>query len=377
MRILYVCADAGISARGTKGASAHLRGLGAALAGEGHEVLLATRRRDGPNPVERRIRSIVLPPSPDAQTAALERLCANSRVDVVLERYSLESGPGLEVARSHGVPHVLELNAPLAQEAARWRGLVDVAAALERERQCLRGTSAVIAMSRAVAHHAAALGAPDVHVIPNGADVGRFGASRYGQNVRHRLRIPSDAFVVGFCGAMRPWHGVVDLVEAVARTAPSVWLLLVGDGPESSRAAQRAAGLGFGDRIRRTGARPDREVPHLLAAMDLAAAPYAALDDFYFSPLKVVEYLAAGLPTVASAQGQLLDLAAAVELVSPGDVNALAAALERLRRDPARRRELIDRGRAAANERSWQRTAQQVVGVLASALKQRGSAARQ
>ncbi|MEM1009821.1 MAG: glycosyltransferase, partial [Myxococcota bacterium] len=57
-----------------------------------------------------------------------------------------------------------------------------------------------------------------------------------------------------------------------------------------------------------TGAVPPEQIPGLLATMDTAVAPYPTNLDFYFSPLKVVEYMAAGLPVVVSRIGQLIDL---------------------------------------------------------------------
>jgi glycosyltransferase involved in cell wall biosynthesis len=67
--------------------------------------------------------------------------------------------------------------------------------------------------------------------------------------------------------------------------------------------------------------------------MDVAVAPYPGNLDFYFSPLKVVEYLAAGLPVVVSDIGQLSHLVSHGEtgwLCPPGDEVALADALEQL-----------------------------------------------
>jgi glycosyltransferase involved in cell wall biosynthesis len=92
-----------------------------------------------------------------------------------------------------------------------------------------------------------------------------------------------------------------------------------------------------------TGAVPPETIPYWLAQMDVAVAPYPQSQDFYFSPLKVYEYMAAGLPVIASKIGQLTEI---IEngvngiLAPPGDATALATALEQLWRSPLLRKHL-------------------------------------
>ena len=79
-----------------------------------------------------------------------------------------------------------------------------------------------------------------------------------------------------------------------------------------------------------TNAVAPEAVPGLLASIDAAVAPYPALGHFYFSPLKVYEYMAAGRAIVASRAGQLEELledGAHALLCPPGDAAALAEAL--------------------------------------------------
>ena len=98
-----------------------------------------------------------------------------------------------------------------------------------------------------------------------------------------------------------------------------------------------------------TGAVTPEEIPGWLASMHVAVAPYPALDNFYFSPLKLFEYLAAGLPTVASRIGQVTELLREGEtglLVTPGDATSLCSTLARLRADASLRAQLGANGRA-------------------------------
>src|SRR5690606_35992876 len=91
------------------------------------------------------------------------------------------------------------------------------------------------------------------------------------------------------------------------------------------------------------GAVEPAEVPAWLARMDIAVAPYHGDQPFYFSPLKIYEYMAAGLPVVASDVGDLAALVRHGEtglLCPPGDPPALAAALARLAGDPAAARRM-------------------------------------
>jgi glycosyltransferase involved in cell wall biosynthesis len=117
-----------------------------------------------------------------------------------------------------------------------------------------------------------------------------------------------------------------------------------------------------------TGAVDPDQVPGLLASMDVAVAPYPRLANFYFSPLKVYEYMAAGLPVVAGRIGQLaeiLDHEQTGLLCPPGDAQALAEALDRLRHDAVLRRRL---GRAAQatvlRKHTWAAVARRILGLV-------------
>ena len=108
--------------------------------------------------------------------------------------------------------------------------------------------------------------------------------------------------------------------------------------------------------------------PAQLARMDVAVAPYPPLENFYFSPLKVYEYLAAGLPVVASDVGPLPGLLVppcgdpAGAVYPAGSILHLADAVSRLRHAPAARADLSRHGRQAMVQRhDWRRVLEHVL----------------
>jgi len=105
--------------------------------------------------------------------------------------------------------------------------------------------------------------------------------------------------------------------------------------------------------------------------MDTAVAPYADARTFYFSPLKVFEYLAAGRAVVASAVGQLKSVirhGVNGLLCPPGDPEALAAVLQQLQREPGLRARLAIGARASVVPRhTWDRQSARVLQVADAA----------
>jgi len=363
MRIAYVCADPGISPLGDKGASVHLRSLAGALARRGHALTLLSARLDGANPLPPDVMLAQLP------NGTLTQLLRDWRTEVVLERYSLGAEKVGETCRALGIGHVLEVNAPLVDEAARYRGLRDVAIWRARERNILSATDAVVAVSPSVRAHVIRCGAaPDrAVVVHNGVDLEPF-ESVNGDSVRQRYAL-GNARVVGFAGSLKAWHGVDLLLRAAARLDADVRVLIVGDGPERSKLEALASELRIADRVVFTGAVPHHAVPEHLAAMTVAASPYRFQTDFYFSPLKIVEYLAAGLPVVASEQGDLAHLVGKAGLmVRPDDDVALAEALDKALGDPELRRAMHFAARRHAAGLTWDAAAAKVEAALISGM---------
>jgi glycosyltransferase involved in cell wall biosynthesis len=307
-RIAYLTADAGIPPDSAKGASVHFRELARAFArlGVPLDVFLA-REGDVSGFRPHRAQTVPTPRAPGL-VGEVVQLCHNEAMlaalqesgphAAVYERLSLFGAAGLAHAHALGVPFAVEVNAPLWREAAAYRSLHLREAGRGVCLDTLRLADRVFVVSRALGDELAEAGvSPErIEVLGNGADLARF---------RNATPAPKPPALVGrptlvFLGSMKPWHGVGFLLTAFAalRRRIPCGLWIVGDGPE--RDAVAAAARAMPHDIVWSGAVGHEEVPAILAAADLTVAPYTALSPAYFSPLKIVEALAAGSPLLAS-----------------------------------------------------------------------------
>ncbi len=358
MRIAYLCSDLGVPWSGHKGASAHVRSFVDALEKTGQDVVVFAQDV-GASP-ERRVIRIPLPELAAEETdrmtspvfRALRHVWNNVAVEetllkclpafrpeLIYERYSPFAVAGAKVAKRLKVPHVLEVNAPLAWEGRKFRRQALQEAAEYLEGEAFELTSTIVAVSDELGAMLVDAGVPaaKVVVVPNGVDVDRF---RPEGNVFPVTRAAGQAIVLGFVGSLKPWHGIDLLADAFRQLASDerFHLLVVGDGPEA-RILDRLGGE-FPGRVIRVGAICHEEVPAYLRAIDVALAPYPELENFYFSPLKVLEYMACGRAVVASSIGQIRGLIRDGDnglLVPPGDRPELVHAIERLALDPGLR----------------------------------------
>ena len=413
MRILYLCVDGGIDPTGGKGGSIHIRNFVRALTELGHQVTVVCTRVSSPQSLEDELRAEVRPAPLAAWNHGLANaIRAGNRLigqatrnnldavrtlhnlrflrtaakaareldpDFIYERYSLWGMAGLRLARKRSIPLVLEVNAPLTFEQQHFRsGLTCPPLARWVERRIWRNADLSIVVSESLRNLLQNAGArPErIHVLANAANPRLFHMAVEGKPVRERLHV-NGGFVIGFVGMFRPWHGIdllISALEDLQRAGPPAHLLLVGDGPLRQQFEAEVRKKGLQEAVTFVGGVAHQDVPEYLAAMDVAVAPYPALDDFYFSPIKLYEYMAAGRAVVASRVGQVAEtIQDGVNglLFDPGDRTGLVNCLRRLQNDVALRHELGTKARAACSDHTWDRNAARVLDWVEPLVKRR------
>jgi glycosyltransferase involved in cell wall biosynthesis len=303
------------------------------------------------------------------------RSLANCRPDVLLVRNHSLTASFLWTAARTGLPLTVEVNAPRLEALLYDQVHLHVPLLPDwlQARKLTRADS-VVTVSSALRDHLISRYRLDHQrfvVSPNGADIDLF---RPGippdAEVRSRF---GDAPVVGFVGSFSKWHGVdllVEMTREVAERRPQARFVYVGDGPDLE--ALRVATAHLEPRAQFLGRVPHDRVPALVAAFDIAAMPES---NFYGSPLKVLEWMAAGRAVVAPAYGPLREIIDSEReglLFEPRNREELVGAILRLVDDSGLRQRL---GAAAArrvrDHLTWKDNAERVLNACQMSLSRR------
>ncbi len=197
MRLVYLNGDAGVPVRGSKGASVHVREMVKAMArrvdhidvltyrlqkgeenlaesfgapgrvGKSGSISLHSFRRGNRREASRETRLLS---SNDDAAKMLGQIVADAVPDGIYERYSLWSVAGAACAEKHGIPYILEVNAPLVSEQGRFRSMELETVARFIEGNLFRTASRVLVVSSELGRYVRGRGVDPkkIEVVPNG-----------------------------------------------------------------------------------------------------------------------------------------------------------------------------------------------------------------
>ncbi len=302
------------------------------------------------------------------------RIVKGEKPDALLVRYNYLNFSLAIIAWLKKIPLVLEVNSPMALEdrlfnKKQWH-LPFIPEWAEKLN--LRLANRVYTVSQALRAHFVSQGidAKKISVVPNGVDVARFRPDLSGEAIRRKHGL-SNMVVLGFVGSFHYWHGVECLdeyIEKLCQKYDNLGFLLVGDGPMRAELESTFKEKPYTGKIAFPGYVEHDVIPAYLAAMDIVLAPYPELTFFYFSPLKLFEYMAAGKAVVASKVGQIEEM---VEdgvngfLYTAGDMKQFVARSSQLIESESLRKNIGQQARetVCANY-SWKINAEKVIGLL-------------
>jgi glycosyltransferase involved in cell wall biosynthesis len=382
--VAYVCADPRVAVFGNEAGGLHVQAMLRALQALGAQVQLFAAHLGGARPPGlERVRVHTLSPLPRRQAereraalrgnAELRSLLVDAGpFDIIYERYSLWSYAGMEAAASANIAGLLEVSAPLIEEELACGRLVNRDGAERAAQRAFSAAGAVIATSLDIAsylQHRFPETGTRVTVVPSGIDPARFPAR---QQPFERRR--AGTFTIAAVGRFGAGDGLPLLLDAFAQvreTVADARLLICADDQEPEALRTTVEQRGLHEAVDFTGRLSRDNIPELLSRVDVAIAPQDGWVGFHSARPALHEYMAAGVPVVASRSAELEEL---VEdgttglLCTPGDAAALAHAVELLAGNPLLRARLGGDGRAhMLRHRTWDAVAERVLN-LATAL---------
>ena len=262
-------------------------------------------------------------------------LVRSESFDVVNTHFVIPTGPaGDHIARRAGIPNVLTVHGGDLYDPSKFLSPHRHAVLRTTVRRQLQRADAVVAQSRNTEQNVHRYYTHDlsVEIIPLGIK-----PIPPGEALRAAFGIPDDAVVMVTIGRLVARKGVDTLIETARRAAvPNLHLVVIGEGPLSSKLAAQAAESGVSSKVHFPGFVSQADKYGLLRAADFYVS--ASLHEGF--GLVFLEAMACGLPVVCFNEGgqtDFLEDRATGRLVDVGNVDALVAACRDLAADPESR----------------------------------------
>ena len=229
---------------------------------------------------------------------------------------------------------------------------VDAGQVAALDAEMTRSTNVVFAASEPVYQDKVRAGAT-AHLSPHGVQVAHFGRAASGE-VNRPDDMPTGKPVVGYFGLVEAWTDL-QLLDRIARDLPDWNLVLIG------RCAVDVDDLARHENVHLLGKRPFESLPAYAAFFDVAILPYRICEQVLNSnPIKLREYLAAGLPVVSVRYPEVEKFADLVCIADNHDAFVAAIEVARNLDSDAARAERLN----AMADQTWERRVETVVGII-------------
>jgi len=300
--------------------------------------------------------------------------------DVILVRYQLFHFSSIVVSKIKHIPLILEVNAPMAYEIKRFQKeffyfpiLPDLT-----EKIIFKLADAIVVVSNELKKYLVEQGIEysKIYVVPNGVDVNKFKHYDKKEELLVKFGLKKDDVVIGFIGSFSHWHGLgifFDSFERILKENENAIFMLIGDGFDRSLLRKKIEKKSLKNRVIFTGLVSHRAIPDYLSIIDIVIAPYPELEMFYFSPLKIFEYMAAAKPVVASRIGQISEIIVDGQngfLFDSGDIDVFINILNRLIKDRKLRKMIGIKARQTVCEKyTWEINARRIAQICNNLIK--------
>jgi len=273
-----------------------------------------------------------------------KRIVSEFQPDIIVSRLDLYLYSAVKTARKFDLPIIIEADSPPVYEAIEFQKQYWRLPAIPNkiERWVMHNADFVITQSNVLHDYFVKthrLDSSKTAMITNGADIEKFFQSTKDEKLLNKYHLTNEP-VIGFVGSMSVWHGIENLfsiIRKVLSNNPKVRFLLVGAGgglEEEMRAFLRNEN--FEKQVILTGYVPYDKIPDYITLMNVVLAPYPNLPFFYYSPVKIFEYMAAGKTVITTPIGQIAEIITDGEngiFCSPDNLDQVVSSIDSLLHD--------------------------------------------
>ena len=239
----------------------------------------------------------------------IEKLYLSFKPDVIVFRHTLYDNAPLLIKEKYGIPCVIEVNSIKSIESQLYKNKKAGFLPRRAELQSLQLSNYAFCVSDPIKDWIDnATNSNKTSVIPNGVDTDMFDVNNFNiESIKTELNL-SGKTLIGYIGSYKKWHGVdisIETIRILVKTDPGFHLLLVGNGDEYNNIKTLIKKYKLSDHVTQIEYVNHKDTPRYLALFDYALMSYPVMENFYFSPLKMFEYLSMSIPVVSTDIGQI------------------------------------------------------------------------